>query len=123
MSSLFFNENRLDETMNKVKYTFLYILYNGAVMYLGDEGTILYLKTGVDLSTAIDFSIKVLKPDNTEVEWTPIIDTIDGSRLKYEILDTDIDKAGTYKLQSYVETADGKWLGNTTFFVVKNKFN
>lgn len=93
--------------------------------YIGSSGTTLYIRTGIDLTdvSITSFSIKVLKPNNTEVTWNAIIDPSNDTQMKYVILDTDIDIAGTYRIQSYVETATEKFLGDTTSFIVKDKFN
>jgi len=90
--------------------------------YVGDVGTIILLDTKVDLASAgVTFtSIRVKKPDSTEVEWLATV--YNNTVLKYIIQDDDLDIAGRYELQAYAESASWSGLGDTVRFDVTSKF-
>lgn len=59
----------------------------------------------IDISSASVLKILVLKPSGEEVEWTA---TRYGStnKITYTTSLTDLDEAGKYKMQAWVEWAD-----------------
>jgi hypothetical protein len=74
-------------------------------IYQGDTAVIFRLDTGIDdaqLATATEISILVQKPSGTNVTWTA---TQYGatSEITYTSLTGDLDEAGDYILQSYIE--------------------
>jgi hypothetical protein len=58
------------------------------------------LDTGLDLSSATVSKILYKKPDGKRGEWTA---TVDEKMLTYEPSNTDINQAGTWQFQAYVE--------------------
>jgi hypothetical protein len=74
------------------------------VLTLSDSGTV------VDLAAATLLEIHVRKPDGTIVEWDAELytDGTDGKLVHYTEED-DLDAAGVWKLQGYIEMAGGKW--------------
>jgi len=88
-------------------------------IYKGDTGTLLLVYTGIDLSGVITCAIKVKKPDGSSVVWNgaPYGDPTDGI-IVYITQEGDIDQSGVYCANAYVETAAGKWTGETFKFVV-----
>lgn len=91
--------------------------------YVGDIGTIILLDTKVDMSTyGVTYtSIKVKKPDATEVEWLATV--YNNSIIKYTIQSGDLDIAGQYNLQAYIESPSWSGRGDTVKFEVLEKFN
>lgn len=58
------------------------------------------IDTGISLIGATVTKIKYQKPDGTKGEWTA---TVSGTSLQYDADNDDIDQAGTWQFQSYVE--------------------
>jgi len=79
-----------------------------AKVYVGDVGTEIRLDCNpddlaeIDIATANTLKILVLKPSGAEDEWTA---ARYGStdQITYTTVATDLDEAGNYKLQAYVE--------------------
>ena len=98
-------------------------------VYVGDINTEFRLDvdpdgvTGIDLSTADDLIIKVLKPSGTEVEW---VATQYGTttKISYFTLDGDLDEVGKYKLQAFIgwDTPSSEHLGETVAVKVYDKW-
>lgn len=79
--------------------------------YIGEVGTDIILETGKALAGATLLNIKYQKPDGTTGSWTGTIDT--ATKVKYTLSSGDIDQAGVWTFQAYVEVAGGKWYGQT----------
>jgi hypothetical protein len=79
------------------------------MMHKGDIGTVIILDTGVDLSGAVSSSIKYKKPNGTTGEWTATTST---TEIRYTTLAGDIDQAGDWELQGYVDL--GSWEGRSS---------
>jgi hypothetical protein len=86
-----------------------------------DEGTELIVDTGIDLSGAVDYKIKIRKPDGTIIAWIPSVYM--DSYLKYTLKNGDIDQKGMWTVQSYIELPTGKWHGVKTTFIVDTILN
>lgn len=91
-----------------------------AKIYKGDIGTVIIVDTGVDLTTATKCALKIKKPDKTTTEW--VGEQSDTTKIKYTIIEGDLDQAGKYRVQSYVEFADWEGSGETTYFRVYDVF-
>ena len=89
-------------------------------IYIGDVGTLFRVNCIGDISTATLAQIKVQKPDGTKVEWTGSI--INSTIIQYAIADGDLDQAGYYYAQAYVEIGTSKWSGAMFNFEVHNLF-
>jgi hypothetical protein len=88
--------------------------------YVGDIGTEIIVDTCSDISTATLVSLKVKKPDDTEVEWVGAI--YDTTKIRYIVLAGDFDQSGKYRVQSYVEMPGWEGRGDTTYFKVSADF-
>lgn len=77
-------------------------------IYKGDIGTEIRLNTGVDLQSAV-VSIYYKKPSGTTGYWSSTVD--DSTYVLYTIQDGDLDEAGEWTLQTYVELLSG-WKGH-----------
>lgn len=91
-------------------------------VYVGDVGTVIYLDTGEDMSSASVMKIKVKKPDASTVEWTAALDVTNTNRIKYVVVADDLDQDGTYRLQAYCVTPLWSGLGETAQLKVYNPF-
>jgi hypothetical protein len=80
--------------------------------YVGEVGTSIVLDTGIALAGATVIQIKYLKPDGTTGYWSASI--VDSTKVSYTLAANNIDQAGTWAFQSYVEVSGGKWTGETT---------
>lgn len=60
----------------------------------------LSLDTGISLTSAVNPKILYVKPDGTKGEW---VATISGTSVQYNLSNTDINVAGTWQFQAYVE--------------------
>lgn len=91
-------------------------------IYTGDVGTVIKLDTKEDISSSTDVRIIYEKPDGTSTEW---IATINGSSyVQYITTSTsDLDQAGTWTVQVYVDL--GSWVGHgeSTHFKVYDLYN
>jgi len=79
--------------------------------YIGEIGTDIILDTGVDISSATVLQVKYQKPDGVTGEWTGTVQ--DTTKIRYTLSEDDIDVAGRWTFQSYVEVSGGKWHGET----------
>jgi hypothetical protein len=69
----------------------------------------LRLATGIDLSSATTTRILYKKPLGTKGYFSA---SVDGQTLEYEIQDSDIDQAGIWEFQSYIEVGGRKGFGD-----------
>jgi len=79
-----------------------------SILFIKSGLITLTLSTGRDLTGAINSKILYQKPDGTKGEWTA---TISGQSLTYTLSNTDIDQAGVWKFQTYIEIATKKGYG------------
>lgn len=87
--------------------------------YVGDEGTLILIDMGEDISAASVTEINVRKRGG-DVTWTASI--YNSNYLSYTIQTDDLDEAGTYYLQPYLEFTDWKGKGETVSFEVYEDF-
>jgi hypothetical protein len=79
--------------------------------YTGSGLPSIRLATDFDLSGAEVKRILYTKPNKATGYWTA---TADGTDLVYNLSNTDIDVAGDWKVQAYVEVSGEKGYGNIT---------
>lgn len=89
-------------------------------IYQGDTSVVFRLDTGIDdalLATATEISILVEKPSGTNVTWTA---TQYGStsEITYTSVSGDLDEAGDYILQAYIEWGTNGHHGDSTTITV-----
>ena len=85
-------------------------------IYIGDIGTVFTVDCGTDITGASVKKLKIRKPDATLVEWSASV--VNTNYLRYTLVSGDLDQAGIYYLQAYVEDGGGKWHGERTEFFV-----
>jgi hypothetical protein len=88
--------------------------------YINAIGVEIIIETCLDISEATKVAIKVEKPDGTEEEWAGEI--LGTTQIKYITVDGDLDQAGKYYIQAYVETVTSTGYGTTTSFNVTGLF-
>jgi hypothetical protein len=92
---------------------------------INDEGTTIRgtiydeTDTVVDISTATVKQFRLRKPDKTFVSKTATFSAggTDG-RIQYTLVAGDIDQAGRWEIEAYVEMPSGKWYSQTNEFFV-----
>jgi hypothetical protein len=94
-------------------------------IHVGDVGTVFELTlqedgVAVNISTATLKQFIYTKPSGTATTKTASF-TTDGSngKLRYVSLANDLDTAGVWQLQAYVELPTGKWHSTVIQFVVE----
>jgi hypothetical protein len=77
--------------------------------HVGDIGTPIVFDTGEDLTLATVHKLIYRKPNGTTGEWEGIID---GTKLMFvTTLITDLDQAGTWDVDAYIEIPG--WKGHS----------
>lgn len=93
-------------------------------VYKGMWGIAVIVKTGMDLSDAIETNLLVSKPNGVKVTWSATIQPPATSGiLTYELSAGDINVSGKYKVQAELVYADKKLYGYTAFFMVYEKYD
>lgn len=92
-----------------------------AKVYIGDIGTQISLNIGEDISTSIIRRIYYLKNNGKEGYWNATLDA-DNQTLSYITKAKDLNNAGTWKLQGYVEMEGWSGLSETVTLVVNKRF-
>lgn len=70
-------------------------------LFNGDSMLQLKLDTGISLAGATSMKILWKDPNGLSGEW--IVSSIDGTKLVYNVLTTDITVPGKWSMQAYVE--------------------
>lgn len=78
-----------------------------AKVYVGDFDTLIAIDVGVDVSSATSLAIKYTKPDGTAGEWVGAAGGSGNVEIQYQTNTGDIDQAGEWLLQPYVEDITG----------------
>ena len=87
-------------------------------IYEGDIGTCIRVDCGTDVSNGTIFQIKgKISGRPEEITWNAERDPDDPNFIRYFTQEGDLVK-GTYKIQSYVQTATWRGRGNVTSFKV-----
>lgn len=81
-------------------------------IYKDSIGVQIILDTKEDLTLADEVSIKVKKPGGTAVGWVGAVYQV--TKIKYVTEEDDLDLAGDYKLQAYVDFPDWKGRGGNS---------
>lgn len=87
-------------------------------VFVGDVGTVISLDCEVDISAASVRRIVVRKPNGHRVQWMAVADGT--TKIKYVTQSGDIDMAGDWDMQAYVELPTWKGRGAISTLKVKN---
>jgi hypothetical protein len=97
-------------------------------VHVGDVGTVFEVtvkegSTVVDISTATVKSFVCRKPSGAVVTWTAEFATngTDG-KLRYTTAEDDLDRAGDWRMQAYIEMPTGAWHSDEATFKVAANF-
>lgn len=88
-------------------------------VFVGDIGTEIVLDCGQTITGATKLEIVARRPDGTNVTWTASADTT--TAIKYATQANDLNQAGDWKLQAYIETASWKGRGAIVTLTVSDK--
>jgi hypothetical protein len=88
-------------------------------IYKNDWGVVFSVSTGIDLTNATAYKLKIIKPDGRNVEWSCTVATPATSGfLSYTSVSGDLDVDGNFKLNAYITFANGVFTGETAVFRV-----
>jgi hypothetical protein len=87
-------------------------------VYVGDTGTEIKIDIGEDLTNATILKIKYKKPNGVTGEWVASRDANNPLKMVYVTQSDDLDVAGPWILQPYVEFAGWKGHGTIVRFEV-----
>lgn len=87
--------------------------------YVGDIGTRVRTKVCADITNVSGVWYNVMKPDNTEVEWTCIVEDYTQGIIYYDVQSGDFNISGRYKYQGeIVMTNADRWSAESKYFDV-----
>ena len=98
------------------------------IIHVGDVGTVIRLTvtekdgtTPINVSTATDKTFYFRKPDGTKINRVAAFDSdgVDG-KLKYIIVDGDIETVGKWQVQAFVEIWTSKYYSAKVTFSVQS---
>lgn len=89
--------------------------------FVGEVGTALIVDCKKDITRSKKYLIYVKKPSGKEVIWTGVCNGT--TKTKYIIKKGDLNEAGIYKVQVYLEMSDFSGWTTTGSFPVKARFN
>ena len=87
-------------------------------LHVGDVGTEIVLDCGTNVSNSTFREIIAKDPNEKRVHWTASV--ADETSIKYVLQAGDLNVAGNWRLQTYVEFPNGKWRGTPTKMKVRN---
>lgn len=92
-------------------------------IYKNDVGTKFIVSTEADLTGATSHKLIIRKPDKSTIEWTTKIEgNATEGEISYITKNGDLDQAGLYKGNAYVEFGSYKFTGETFQFIVFELF-
>ena len=89
-----------------------------SAVYTGAVGTEIVLDCGVDTTQAEVRSIVARKPNGAKVTWNALQEGI--TLIKHITAAGDLDMAGVWKLQAYIEIPGWKGCGSVAILTVEN---
>jgi len=82
-------------------------------IYQSDVGIALTVATGVTLTGATTTQLKVKKPSGQTATWSATIDGTNAQQLNYTTVAGDLNEAGRYFIQAFVQTGGQTLYGQT----------
>lgn len=89
-------------------------------LYVDDVGTVILVNCGSAVTGATGISMKVKKPDGTEVSWTATVYGTDY--ITYTTIAGDLDQSGEYTLQASLTVGGWTGLGESASFTVYEEY-
>ena len=90
-------------------------------VYIGDIGTRIMLDVCEDIAAATVRELHVQKPDGVEVIWPGALEGT--TKISYVVQAGDLDQAGWYRVQGYVEMPGWRGHADTARFRVFARFD
>jgi hypothetical protein len=90
-------------------------------VYVGDIGTKIVLDVCEDITASTKRELHVKKPSGAEVIWTAGLEGT--TAMAYFVQALDLDEAGWYRVQGYVEMPGWRGHADTTKFRVFQSFD
>lgn len=88
-----------------------------STVFVGDIGTEIILDCGADLTSVTNCSIKVITPNKKARTWSA---TVTGtSTITHVVQAGDLDQAGVWVLQAYIEMPEWSGRGTTAELTVE----
>lgn len=82
-------------------------------IYQHDAGIAIAVATGITLTGAATTQLKVKKPSGVTVAWAATINGTNAQQLDYTTVANDLNEAGRYFLQAFVQTGGQTLYGET----------
>jgi len=82
-------------------------------IYQNDVGIALAVATGITLTGATTTQLKIKKPSGVTATWSATINGTNAQQLDYTTVANDLNEAGRYFLQAFVQTAGQTLYGET----------
>ena len=86
-------------------------------VFTGDEGTVIILDCGADVSSATVRKIKVRKPSGVQIEWAAQAEGTNA--IKYVVQAGDVVLPGSWWVQAYIEMPGWKGRGEWSELLVE----
>lgn len=94
--------------------------------YANSIGTVIFVDTKNEISTATVLQLRVRKPSGKEVTWVGVLGPMNEfgkyTVIKYVIQSGDWDESGWYTLQAYIEIASWSGTGDAVKFQIFPEF-
>jgi len=87
-------------------------------IFVGDIDTRIILETGVDVSAGTTLEIHYVKPSGESGSWTALPVAGEETQIYYDTVEGDLDEAGDWQVQAYVELATWEGHGEITTMTV-----
>jgi len=84
--------------------------------YVGDVGTVIIVDLCNDITAATLVALDVVKPDGTQVRWSGSV--WETTKIRYVVGPNDLNVAGEYRIQPYLEILGWSGHAKTSTFKV-----
>ena len=91
-----------------------------AKVYSGDVGVQFIVDCGENITGATNTSLKVKRPDKTEVEWSATIH--ESNYLTYTTISGDLEQVGKYYIQASLSLGVWTGLGETAELIIHDDY-
>ena len=88
--------------------------------YINEIGAVIIVDTNMNLSRATKVLLQIKKPLGTTINWTGSV--YNKTFIRYVVKRGDLNEAGRYLLQAYVEMPGYSGRGDSTDFTIYNVF-
>jgi len=82
---------------------------------VGEEGKVIDLDCGTDISASTSRTMRVTKPDGSQVNWTAVVHPSDNNKIRYTVQSGDWDLPGDWYVFAQVVLPGYPVLKGTTY--------